>query len=160
MKIHQLSPSQTPETQNLQVVLASTYGLFLMTHNYHWNVEGKRFYPLHKMFEDQYTALFQAVDVIAERIRALNDYALAFEGENILESSKMISNALNKETDAELRADRMVLNLINANEGTVKSCQTAKQNAQETHDNETENLMVERITAHQKTMWMLKSSHK
>jgi starvation-inducible DNA-binding protein len=160
MKIHQLSPSQTPITENLQVVLASTYGLYLMTHNYHWNVEGKRFYPLHKMFEDQYTLLFQAVDVIAERIRALNDYALAFEGDNILESSKMISNALNKETDAELRADRMVLNLINANEGTVKSCQIAKENAQETRDNETENLMVERITAHQKTIWMLKSSHK
>jgi starvation-inducible DNA-binding protein len=152
--------SKNPVAENLQVALASTYGLYLMTHNYHWNVEGKRFYPLHKMFQDQYNELFEAVDVIAERIRALDYYALPFMGENILEDTKMISNALNKETDAEARADRMVLNLVDENETVVKNFQSAKKSTRESHDDETENLMVERITAHQKAIWMLRSSLK
>jgi starvation-inducible DNA-binding protein len=160
MKTHQLVQSKNYIANSLQGVLASTYGLYLMTHNYHWNVEGERFYPLHKMFEDQYNELFQAVDVVAERIRALGDYALPFEGEDILESSKMVSNALNKEADSGSRAQRMVMNLMNANEEAVKNCQAAKKAAQGLQDDETENLMVERITAHQKAIWMLRSSLK
>ena len=112
------------------------------------------------MFEGQYNELFEAVDVIAERIRALGDYALPYEGDDILESSKMTSNALNKETDTGSRAERMVLNIMNANEGAVKNCQSAKKASKVAQDDETENLMVERITAHQKAIWMLRSTLK
>lgn len=154
------SELQDHVTNSLQDVLASTYGLYLMTHNYHWNVEGEKFYPLHKMFEQQYNDLFQAIDVIAEQIRALDCYALPFEGAGILEVSKMTSNALNKETDANARAERMVLNLLNVNESVVKDCQSTKKFAQDVHDDETENLMVERIGAHLKVIWFLRSSLK
>ena len=78
----------------------------------------------------------------------------------ILESSKMTSNALNKETDTGSRAERMVLNIMNANEGAVKNCQSAKKASKVAQDDETENLMVERITAHQKAIWMLRSTLK
>ena len=152
--------SHNPLTESMQKILASTYGLYLMTHNYHWNVEDERFYALHKMFEDQYNELFQAIDVIAERIRALGVYALPFEGEDILEISQTMSNALNKETDVGSRSDRMVFNLMNLNESVVKNCQAAKKLSQDTHDDETENLIVERISAHQKAVWMLRSSLK
>ncbi len=136
--------------QGLQDVLTSTYGVYLATHNYHWNIEGTQFVSLHGLFDQQYNALFQAIDVIAERIRALGEYALPFEGDNIVQALKSISNALNKETDANARGHRMVQNLLVLNEETVAACQKAKHSAQKVDDDETENLMVERITAHQK----------
>ena len=155
--LHKETPFNNPVTQFLQDVLADTYGLYLATHNYHWNVEGPKFLALHKLFEDQYNELFIAVDLIAERIRALGDYALPFEGDSIIKISKMTSNALNKETDADERAERMVHNLIELNDAVVKSCQWAKEEFRNVHDDESENLMVERVTVHQKALWMLRS---
>lgn len=155
--IHQPKQSSNPVTLALQDVLASTYGLLLSTHNYHWNVEGKNFIPLHKLFEGQYTELFEAVDEIAERIRALGDYALPFEGSDIMDVSKMTSNALNKETHADERASRMVHNLIMLNQAVIEKCQFAKDSSRKANDDETENLMVTRVTVHQKALWMLNS---
>lgn len=155
--LHQPKQSNNAVTMTLQDVLTSTYGLYLATHNYHWNVEGENFVPLHKLFDEQYNELFKSIDDIAERIRALDDYALPFEGDNLVKILSTTSNSLNKETDANSRATRMVHNLMTLNEEVVKACQTAKKSAQKAQDDETENLMVERITAHQKAMWMLRS---
>ena len=155
--LHSQKSLNNPVTQVLQDVLADTYGLYLATHNYHWNVEGSKFIILHKLFEDQYNELFLAVDLIAERIRALGDYALPFEGDNIIKISKMTSNALNKESKADERAERMVHNLIELNEAVIKSCQWAKEEFRNVNDDESDNLMVERITVHQKALWMLRS---
>ena len=55
----------------LSRLLADTYTLYLTTHNFHWNVTGPMFNTLHAMFMAQYTELWNAVDPIAERIRAL-----------------------------------------------------------------------------------------
>lgn len=155
-----LHPSQHtfPTSRALQDILASTYALYLMTHNYHWNVEGNNFINLHKLFESQYLELFEAVDVIAERIRALGEYALPFENKDILDISKLMSNALNKETKANERAERMLRNLISLNEAVIAHCQLAKDISRADHDDETENLIVERVTVHQKSLWMLRSS--
>jgi starvation-inducible DNA-binding protein len=158
--LHQPKHANNVVAQTLQSVLANTYGVYLATHNYHWNVEGKNFVSLHTLFEGQYNELFLAVDRIAERIRALGDYALPFEGENVVQISRMTSNALNKETAADDRAERMLQNLIELNESVVKSCQASKKVAQNVRDDESENLMVERITAHQKALWMLQSALK
>lgn len=155
--IHQPKQSDNPVTLALQDVLSSTYGLFLSTHNYHWNVEGGNFVPLHKLFEGQYNELFGAVDEIAERIRALEDYALPFEGSDILDVSKLTSNALNKETKADERASRMIHNLVMLNQAVVEKCQFAKEASRKANDDETENLMVTRVTVHQKALWMLNS---
>jgi starvation-inducible DNA-binding protein len=57
--------------QALSRLLADTYALYLKTHNFHWNVEGPMFNTLHQMFMVQYTELWNALDEIAERIRAL-----------------------------------------------------------------------------------------
>lgn len=158
--LNQPRHSNEAVSQSLQAVLANTYGLYLATHNYHWNVEGSRFMPLHHLFESQYNELFLAVDVIAERIRALGDYALPFEGESIVNISKMMSNALNKESAADDRAQRMLSNLIELHEAVIKSCQFCKKIAQNLRDDESENLMVERITTHQKDLWILESCSK
>jgi starvation-inducible DNA-binding protein len=142
---------------SLQKVLAGTYGLYLTTQTYHWNVEGSLFVPLHSLFEDQYNELFKTVDVIAERIRSLGEYAMPFDDDNILQISKNTSNPLNKEKDATARSKRMVHNLIDLNDEIIRISQATKVDAQNIHDDETENLMVERITVHQKALWMLHS---
>ncbi len=154
---HEPKKSNNPVAQALQDVLTGTYTVYLATHNYHWNVEGAKFVSLHKLFEDQYNELFIAIDAIAEHIRTLDAYAQPLEGGSILEVSKTIANVLNKESNADERADRMLENLISENENAVKLCQTAKKAAQSSHDDESENLLVERITAHQKAIWMLRS---
>jgi starvation-inducible DNA-binding protein len=155
-------PAQTEHAvaHALQKVLANTYGLYLVTHNYHWNVEGKKFVPLHALFEEQYVDLLLAVDLIAERIRALGVYALPFEGDNIIQLSRMLCNFLDEETEADLRAIRMVKNLATLTEDVIRSCQTAKEVARHSEDDETGSLMVERITALQKSLWMLESTLK
>lgn len=158
--LHSPKPLHSPVAEALQTVLANTYGLYLATHNYHWNVEGPQFSALHNLFEVQYNELFLAIDAIAERIRGLGDYALPFEGENIIQISKMTSNPLNKEISANDRAERMVRNLLELNEALIKANQGAKIIAQSQGDDETENLIVERITAHQKAIWMLGSTIK
>lgn len=155
--LHKPTEATTPVSESLQILLTNTYGLYLATHNYHWNVEGPQFATLHKLFEEQYNELFQAIDMIAERIRALGAYALPFEGDEIVDILKTTSNALNKETHADARATRMVHNLIKMNESVIDSSQFAKSVAQTTSDDETENLTVERITVHQKALWMLRS---
>jgi starvation-inducible DNA-binding protein len=149
--------SHLPVAAALQRVLANTYGLYLATHNYHWNVEGRNFASLHSLFGAQYNELFLAIDVIAERIRALGEYALPFEGDNITHISSMTSNALNKETDAEARTDRMIHNLMALTDDVIESCQSAKEEAQDVEDNETEDMMITRISAHQNSLWMLGS---
>lgn len=155
--LHKPKVAESHMSKDLQKVLANTYGLYLATHNYHWNVEGLHFVSMHKLFGEQYNELFQAIDVIAERIRALDFYALPFEGKEILETLQKTSNAMNKEVDVNSRAARMVHNLIEMNESVIECCQSAKKEAQHSKDDETENLMVERITIHQKVTWMLRS---
>ncbi len=155
--LHKPKESSTSLNKSLQNVLSSTYGLYLATHNYHWNVEGPQFLELHKLFEEQYNELFQAIDLIAEHIRALGAYALPFEGEEIIDTLKTTSNAMNKEAQASDRATRMVHNLIEMNETVIESCQFAKNKAQDIADDETEDLMIERIKVHQKALWILQS---
>lgn len=155
--LHKPAEATSSVSESLQNVLTNTYGLYLATHNYHWNVEGPQFIELHKLFEGQYNELFQAIDVIAERIRTLNVYALPFEGDEITEILKTTSNAMNKETKADARAIRMVHNLIEMNESVIESCQAAKKEAQGANDDETVDITVQRITVHQKALWMLRS---
>src|SRR5271156_3950486 len=60
----------------LNLVLADSYALMALTHLAHWNIEGSDFFPLHKIFQEQYENLFESVDEIAERVRALDAYAI------------------------------------------------------------------------------------
>lgn len=155
--LHQTKESTTPISESLQNVLSNTYGLYFATHNYHWNVEGSQFINLHKLFDEQYNELFQAVDIIAERIRALESYAIPFKDKDILNILKTTSDAINKETDVNTRALRMVHNLIDMNQTVINICQLTKNEAQAVEDDETESLMVERVTAHQRALWILRS---
>ncbi|NBO18502.1 MAG: DNA starvation/stationary phase protection protein [Proteobacteria bacterium] len=147
-------PTGSPVAKELQNVLKDTYALYLATHNYHWNVEGVNFVSLHTLFEQQYTELFAAIDEIAERIRALDVYALPNHYEDVLEALQALPNPLTKSGD---RATAMIHNLISLNASVTEAAQAAKRAAEKAGDDESVDLCVERITTHQKAMWMLRS---
>jgi starvation-inducible DNA-binding protein len=142
-------PAQTETVNKLQEALESTYSCFLITHYCHWNVEGENFASLHSLFNEQYNELFAAIDEIAERIRALGAYPFQSGYSDIV---KIL------QTPPVGKAGPMLKALVELNQKTVTSLQAVKNAAQEAGDDETVDIMIARITAHQKAMWMLKSS--
>jgi starvation-inducible DNA-binding protein len=135
----------------LEVVLASSYSLMLKTQNYHWNVVGPNFKPLHELFQLQYEDLFLAVDEVAERIRALGSVADgSFENFSKKNLGKKIDNSLD--------AKAMVLDLIIDHQSLVKSFKEAIKIAQSDEDEVTVGILVNRTQIHEKAIWMLKVS--
>ena len=137
----------------LTKVLADTFVLYLKTHSFHWNVEGPHFQSLHTLFMTQYTELWNATDEIAERIRALGSYA-----PNSWQSMAKVTSL--QETGQTPDWKAMLSMLANDNElivGTMKPVLEAAQNA---GDEVTADLMIQRITAHEKAAWMLRSTAK
>lgn len=153
------APAQSTVAQRLQEVLKQTYACYLLTHNYHWNVEGPQFASLHIMFEQQYTELFAAIDEIAERIRALDAYALPNADYDAIASDvRVVPNPLKEGGKAASQtADQMIRNLVTLNANVIESLQAAKHAAEDNSDDETVDLTVGRITVHEKASWMLKS---
>ena len=150
-----MSTPTTPPTAaalaaSLNQVLADSYALMSLTHLAHWNVEGPGFFALHTAFQTQYEELFLAVDTIAERIRALDAYALGG-------LATLARTAGLPEIAAPLAQEAYVSALIDANQKVVADAATARDLAGAAGDSESQDLMIERITLHQKTIWMLKS---
>ena len=131
--------------------LADTYTLYLKTQNFHWNVTGPSFYPLHLMFEGQYGALAEAVDCIAERIRALGVRAPGTYKEFI-----KLANV--KETTESLSANEMIRQLLADHELIARSARAIIVVAEKAEDAATSDLMAQRIGYHEKIAWMLRSS--
>lgn len=150
-----MSTATTPPTAaalaaSLNQVLADSYALMSLTHLAHWNVEGPGFFALHTAFQTQYEELFLAVDTIAERIRALDAYALGG-------LATLARTAGLPEMTSPLAQEAYVSALISANQKVVADAVIARDVAGATGDAESQDLMIERITLHQKTIWMLKS---
>jgi len=140
----------TPLIDSLNQVLADSYALLSLTHLAHWNVEGQGFFALHTAFQTQYEELFPAIDEIAERIRALNGYAIGGLG-------KFARTAQMEEFAAPQAQEEYVRQLIRANEKLLADAATARDLAGKANDAESQDLMIGRITLHQKTVWMLSS---
>lgn len=152
MKKSKASPAKSTSAlcKSLNQVLADSYALMSLTHLAHWNVEGPGFFALHTAFQTQYEELFVAVDEIAERIRALGAYATGGLG-------ALAATAKMKEFVSPLAQEGYVRALLAANEKLVKDAEVARDLAGEVNDPESQDLMIGRITLHQKTAWMLKS---
>ncbi len=137
-------------SDELSRVLADSYMLYLKTHNYHWNVTGELFHSLHEQFEQQYTELADAIDEIAERIRALGHRAPGtFKEFNELTSIT--------EEEEEPEALEMVRRLALGNEQVLRTAREALKPANEAEDEATIDLLTERLHVHAKTAWMLRS---
>lgn len=134
----------------LSYLLADTYTLYLMTHNFHWNVTGPFFNDLHKMFEAQYTELAEAVDLIAERIRTLG-----FPAPGTYKAYAKLSSI--EEHDEVPGAEDMVSLLVKGNEAVVRTARSVLPIAQDSRDESTVTLVADRMVVHEKTAWMLRS---
>lgn len=131
-------------------LLADTYTLYLKTHNFHWNVTGPHFQTLHGMFETQYTELADAVDQIAERIRALGFPAPG----SYQEFAKLTSI---REQVGVPRAEQMIELLVEGQETVVRTARSIFPAVDRAQDEPTADLLTQRMQTHEKTAWMLRS---
>ena len=136
--------------EGLSRLLADTYTLYLKTHNFHWNVTGPMFQSLHLMFEKEYMELAEAVDEIAERIRALGFPAPA----TYAEFSKLSSIL---ETPGVPLASDMIQQLVDGQEAVVRTARSLIPAVERAADEATMDLLTERMHMHEKTAWMLRS---
>lgn len=137
-------------SEKLSEILAHTYQLTVKSHIYHWNVVGPLFKPLHELTEEHYNALFAATDIIAERIRALGHLAPA--------TLKQAAGFSPKGADVDHgSAVEMVKDLIADHESAVKSMRKAGMDADEAGDLVTSDMLTDRLTFHEKALWMLRA---
>ncbi|OYZ22318.1 MAG: DNA starvation/stationary phase protection protein [Bdellovibrio sp. 28-41-41] len=134
----------------LSKLLADSYILYLKTHNFHWNVEGPMFNTLHLMFMDQYTELWNALDLVAERIRALGSYAPG-------SYKKFAQLSSIPEADEHVPAKEMIKQLLHGHETVAKTVRTIFPVAEAGSDEATLDLLTQRLQIHEKTAWMLRS---
>jgi starvation-inducible DNA-binding protein len=134
----------------LSKLLADTYTLYQMTHNFHWNVTGPMFNTLHTMFMTQYTELWNSIDDVAERIRALGHFAPGtyrdFNQLSSIEEPTTVPEALD-----------MVRLLVSGHEAVARTARETFAMADAANDQPTADLMTQRLDIHEKTAWMLRS---
>ncbi|MDR2239269.1 MAG: DNA starvation/stationary phase protection protein [Zoogloeaceae bacterium] len=136
--------------KGLSRLLADSYTLYLMTHNFHWNVTGPMFNTLHLMFMQQYTEQWNALDIIAERIRALGFPAPGTYKEFARHTSI-------KEADGVPKATDMLRLLVAAQEATARTAREIFPLVSKADDQPTADLLTQRLEVHEKTAWMLRS---
>lgn len=136
--------------EGLSKLLADSYILYLKTHNFHWNVEGPMFNTLHLMFMDQYTELWNALDLIAERIRALGSYAPG-------SYKKFAQLSSIPETEEHVAAKEMIKQLLHGHETVAKTIRSIFPVAEQGSDEASLDLLTQRLQIHEKTAWMLRS---
>ena len=136
--------------QGLSGLLADSYTLYLMTHNFHWNVKGPMFNSLHVMFMGQYTEQWNALDLIAERIRALGYPAPGTYKE-------FVKLASIKEIEGVPKAMEMVRHLVAAQEATARTARGLFAIVNKANDQPSADLLTQRLDIHEKTAWMLRS---
>jgi starvation-inducible DNA-binding protein len=135
---------------SLSHVLADSYILYLKTHNFHWNVTGPMFQTLHIMFMEQYTELWNALDSIAERIRALDHPAPG-------SYKRYVELASIKEEDGVPPAREMLRQLVDGQEAVVRTLRAAFRVAEAAADQPSADLLTQRMEIHEKNAWMLRS---
>lgn len=136
--------------KGLSALLADSYTLYLMTHNFHWNVTGPQFNSLHNMFMLQYTEQWNALDLIAERIRALGHPAPGTY-------KQFVKLASIKEVEDVPKATDMVRHLVAAQEATARTARSLFPVVEAANDQPTADLLTQRLEVHEKTAWMLRS---
>lgn len=134
----------------LRGVLADTFVLYAKTHAFHWNVVGADFSQLHAFFEEQYQALWEALDDLAERIRSLGELAPS-------SLKEMQEHASLEESSGQPTAAQMLKQLLDGHEGAIKSVRGALETADKGGDEVTVDLMTQRLAYHEKTGWMLRA---
>jgi len=138
-------------SETLADVLAASYSLTIKSQIYHWNVVGPLFKPIHELTEEHYNDLFKAIDIIAERIRALGHLT-----PNLANLNKKIGE--DQVDGGELTPEEMIKDLVNSHEKTVRLMRGAVEIAGNASDVVTEDMLTERLSFHEQAIWMLRST--
>ena len=142
---------RTNVTQELSKVLADSFAVYLKTHGYHWNVRGPEFFTYHNLLEQQYREIWDALDEIAERIRALGEFAP--------QSHSALGNLTSiKDGDPENDAPTSLKELMKDHETVIATCRAALTIADDDGDDVSVDLLTQRLAAHEKFAWMLRST--
>jgi starvation-inducible DNA-binding protein len=134
----------------LQHLLADTFTLYLKTHNFHWNVTGPMFNTLHDSFMVQYTELWNAIDLIAERIRSLGEFACG----SYADFARLTSIEPSEGVPA---AGEMIRQLVSGHEAVIRTARSIFPAVEAAADEATADLLTQRLQLHEKTAWMLRS---
>jgi starvation-inducible DNA-binding protein len=134
----------------LSRLLADSFTLYLKTHNFHWNVTGPMFQTLHLLFETQYTELWNALDLVAERIRAIGAYAPATY-------KQFAELASIQETEGVPQATDMIALLVQGNEAVARTARALYPAVEKANDEVSADLLTQRMQIHEKNAWMLRS---
>ena len=146
------TPEQRGElAAGLTKVLADTYAVYLKTHGYHWNVRGPNFSSLHTLFMDQYTEMWAALDELAERIRALGEFAP--QGYAAFANLTAI-----RDGDPGRPSEEMVEELMRDHETLIATARAVLKEAEDDVDPVTVDLLTQRLTIHEKHAWMLRAT--
>lgn len=137
--------------QQLALILADTYVLYVKTQNFHWNLIDPRFFSLHELFEKQYEELAEAVDEIAERIRMLGEQAPG----TLRQFLDMAS--LDESSSQDLNGDEMLQELMRDHESVIRHIREQIDYSSQLGDEGTADLLIQRLRAHEKAAWMLRS---
>ncbi len=143
-------PDRLKIVDGLSRLLADTYTLYLKTHNFHWNVTGPMFQTLHLMFETLYNEQWLAVDLVAERIRALGSPAPGTYEQLSALTSISKSDGLPKATD-------MIRELVEGQETVARTARQLFTVAEAANDQPTCDMLTQRMQIHEKNAWMLRS---
>lgn len=136
---------------HLKRVLSDTFVLYMKTYAVHWNFTGPNFFSVHKFTEAQYTELAEAIDEMAERLRAIG-YEAPISLDDILSASDLKEISANK-----MSAGAMLEDLARSHDLLAKRAKEAADATAENDDDFSNDMMVARIGAHEKAAWMLKS---
>lgn len=136
--------------EGLSHLLADSYTLYLKTHNFHWNVTGPMFQTLHLLFQTQYTELWNALDVIAERIRALG-YPVPGSYKRFVSLSSI------PEEDGVPKAKEMIRQLVSGQEAVARTARKVFAIVDAANDQPSADLLTQRMEVHEKNAWMLRS---
>ncbi|WP_426040911.1 Dps family protein [Brevundimonas sp. TWP2-3-4b1] len=143
--------ARTDVAQELSKVLADSFAVYLKTHGYHWNVRGPEFFTLHTLLEQQYREIWAALDEIAERIRALGEFAP--------QAQSTFANLTSiKDGDPDKDAPAMLKELMKDHEILIATCRAALTVADDDSDDVSVDLLTQRLAAHEKSAWMLRST--
>lgn len=134
----------------LSRMLADTYTLYLKTHNFHWNVTGPMFQTLHTMFMTQYTETWNAVDLLAERIRSLG-----YPAPGTYKEFAALTSI--KESSGVPSAKDMIKQLVAGQEAVVRTARDVLPVAEKAGDQPSVDLLSARMEVHEKNAWMLRS---
>lgn len=135
----------------LRNTLGETYALYFKTHGYHWNVTGPRFKSLHELFMQQYTELWTALDELAERLRALGQFAPG-------STEEMLSTATIKPDNGVPDSEDMINNLVRGHETLAEVARAGVEAAEASGDIVTVDLLTQRAAISEKAAWMLRAS--